>query len=102
MGSKFGKNEKKRAEAAAFKELDDELTDEQRAAMLKKGMGIDTGGLQKGEEKLFGVEQAPPCPLSAVCEYAAARRVTHARTHVRTYARTHVRTHARTHARAHA
>lgn len=54
MAPKLGKNERRRVEAAARAELDgDELSEEQRAAMLRKGMGIDAGGLQKGEEKLF-------------------------------------------------
>ena len=43
------------AKAAAFamaKELDSEMTDEQRERMVNSGMGIG-GGLNKGEDELF-------------------------------------------------
>ena len=52
MSGKLGKNEAKRAAEAARKELDSEMTEEERERMLRKGMGIDSGGLQKGEERL--------------------------------------------------
>jgi len=48
-----GKNEAKRAAAAALADLDAEMTEEERERMLRKGMGVDMGGaLQKGEERL--------------------------------------------------
>ena len=52
MSGKLVKNEAKRAAEAARKELDNEMTEEERERMLRKGMGIDSGGLQKGEERL--------------------------------------------------
>ena len=49
-----GKNEAKRAAAAALKDLDSEMTEEERERMLKKGMGVDMGtsAIHKGEDKL--------------------------------------------------
>ena len=47
----------KQAKAAAFamqKELDSEMTDEQRAALEKRGMGVGAGGINQGEDELFG------------------------------------------------
>eukprot|EP00966_Prymnesium_polylepis_P062656 1454146-Prymnesium_polylepis.1 len=71
MPPKLGKNEKKRLEAQAMADFDgEELTDDQRQAMLRKGMGNHEGGLQKGEEKLFGMANARAV-LSAVCVCAA-------------------------------
>ena len=49
----MGKNEEKRLKAAAMKDFDSEMTEEQREAMLKKGMGIHSGGLQVGEEQII-------------------------------------------------
>lgn len=50
---KIGKNEAKRAEAEALKDLDSEMTEEERERMLRKGMGVDMGGaLQTGELRL--------------------------------------------------
>ena len=51
----MGKKAEKQAKAAAFamsKELDTEMTDEQRERLEKSGMGIG-GGLDKGEAELF-------------------------------------------------
>lgn len=53
----MGKKQEKAAKQAAFqmqKELDSEMTEEERAAKEKSGMGI-FGGLNKGEEQLFGI-----------------------------------------------
>ena len=49
-----GKNEAKRAAAAALKDLDSEMTEEERERMLRKGMGVDMGtsAIHKGEDKL--------------------------------------------------
>ena len=48
----MGKNEQKRAAAAAIASLNAETTEEERQAMLNKGMGA-YGGLHKGEDQLF-------------------------------------------------
>ena len=52
MAPKLGKNAAKRAAAAQLAELDTEMSEEQRQAMLQKGMGVG-GGLHKGEDELF-------------------------------------------------
>ena len=47
----------RQAKLAAFaveQELNSEMTDEQRERMLKSGMGVSGGGLDKGEAELFG------------------------------------------------
>ena len=36
------------------KELDSEMTDEQRERMEKRGMGTGVGGINVGSEELFG------------------------------------------------
>ena len=46
-----GKNEAKRAAAAALADMDRTMTEEERQAMVRKGMGVG-GGLDKGEERL--------------------------------------------------
>ena len=51
----MGKKEKaaKQAAFAMQQELDSEMTEEERAAKEKSGMGL-YGGLNKGEDELFG------------------------------------------------
>ena len=50
----------KQAAFAMQKELDSEMTEEQRQRMEKQGMGGVGGGLNKGQDTLFG---ACPFPL---------------------------------------
>ena len=49
---KAGKNEQKRAAADALKDLDSEMTEEERQAMERRGMGGQFGGLQTGQDQL--------------------------------------------------
>ena len=54
--SSKSKKAEKNAKSASIKmsrDLDDEVSDEQRARMERQGMGI-FGGVNKGEEELFG------------------------------------------------
>ena len=48
----------KQAAFAMSKELDSEMTDEQRERMEKSGMGVG-GGIDKGEATLFGARRRP-------------------------------------------
>jgi hypothetical protein len=56
----MGKKQEKAAKQAAFemsKELDSEMTEEERERKLKSGMGVG-GGLNTGEDELFGEHSA--------------------------------------------
>ena len=79
----MGKKEKQ-AKAAAFamqKELDSEMGDEERAAREKSGMGL-FGGLNKGEDQLFGTA-ARLLPLHARLPPPRWRRTRLADVHTR-------------------
>ena len=41
------------------------MTDEQRERMQKSGMGVGMGGINSGEEKLFGMRLYEPAPSCA-------------------------------------
>ena len=55
----------KNAAFAIAQELDSEMTDEQRERMQKSGMGVGMGGINSGEEKLFGMRLYEPAPSCA-------------------------------------
>eukprot|EP00966_Prymnesium_polylepis_P211662 4901598-Prymnesium_polylepis.1 len=69
----MGKKEKaaKNAAFAMQKELDSEMTEEERAAKEKSGMGV-FGGINKGEEQLFGAADPAPCRAPFARELANA------------------------------
>ena len=48
----MGKNEEKRATKAAMSDFNSEMTEEEREAMVRRGMGIHGGGLVAGEDQL--------------------------------------------------
>merc|ERR1719446_1383986 len=53
MSAKLGKNEAKRLQAAALRDLHSEMDDDERERMLRKGMGGQEGGLiHKGVDQL--------------------------------------------------
>ena len=73
-----GKNEAKRAAAAALKDLDEgeELTDEQRERQERKGMGLEPNGRgqQLYEERLAAKEVAPKLSKEEKKAQTEARR----------------------------
>ena len=75
----MGKKEKaaKQAAFAMQKELDSEMTEEERAAKEKSGMGL-FGGLNKGEDQLFGAAAPAPCGRRRAWLTCSGRRIAHA------------------------
>ena len=69
--------QEKMAAFAMAKELDSEMTDEERERKLKSGMGLHNG-VNKGEEQLFG---APAVPQSEYCVTFSVLKSGRAREH---------------------
>ena len=80
MSAKLGKNEAKRLQAAALRDLHSEMDDDERERMLRKGMGGQEGGLiHKGmlvaacraHSRIPACSPARPCSRPAVHLFGA-------------------------------